>query len=257
MSTGRIIKKIEENSFDYKFLTIKRINCQYKDEKTKASFKANLKSLKDKKIVVYFSKLNIQVGRVMLTPDSVQYINYVDKNYFLSDYEFLTKRFNIDLDFDAVQSILCNNIFSYRNDSADKDFRNFTSFIDSGRYVIQSVKKRKLSKIEQKGKIKKAERILKRFDDEAFILQELFILPGSFNIEKMKIEDKSNNQLVEIKFDDYTIFKNKNYPGGINMNFLSGQGNVNMKIRLAGFSTDKIKSFNFSIPKKFERLEIN
>ena len=126
MSTGRIIKRVGQNAFKSKNLTIKRINCLYEDDDNKTSFKANLRSIKDNKIILSFSKLNIPVGRVILTPDSVTYINYVDKNYFVDDYTYLSDMLNIDLDFETVQLILSNNIFSYRNDPKERDFKNFT-----------------------------------------------------------------------------------------------------------------------------------
>jgi hypothetical protein len=257
MSTDRIIKKIEENAFNYKYFSIKRINCQYQDGDNKASFRANLKTIKDEAIVLYFSKLNISVGRILLTPDSIKYVNFLDKNYFIGDYGFLSEIFNIDLDFDDVQSILSNDIFSYRNVSGKNQFRNFTSYIDSGRYVLQSTKVRKINRIVQKDKPQRVERILKRLEDEALIIQTIIVRPDNFNIEKIRIEDKSNNQAVEFEFDDYTGLENKDYPGTINMSFLSEGKNISMKIRLGGFSTETVDNFGFNIPAKYIQKEIN
>jgi len=257
LNTDRLIKRIEENVLDYKYFTIKRITCRYRDKMSKSTFRANLIAQKDKKIILSFNKLNIPVGRILLMPDSVKYINYLDKSYYVGDYSFLYKMFNIEIDFYDVQSILSNNVFSYRNSQADKDFRNFTTYTDSGRYVLQSVNNRKLNKIEQKDKSQKIERILKRFGDEAFILQTLFIHPGDYNIEKVEIEDRSNNQKVEIEFDDYKALKSIDYPGIINMVYISGEERLSMEIKIAGISTDETSSFRFNIPSKYERFELN
>ncbi len=164
MSTGRLIKRVEQNAFSSKYLTIKRINCLYENGGNKTSFKANLRSIRNKKIVVSFSKLNIPVGRVILTPDSVVYINYIDKDYFVDDYSYLSKVLNIGLNFEKVQLILSNNIFSYRNDPKERNFKNFISDVEGGMYVVKSYKNRKLNKINLKGKTKKIERMLKRLD---------------------------------------------------------------------------------------------
>jgi hypothetical protein len=257
MSTDRIIKKIEENAFNYKFFSIKRISCQYQDGENKTSFRANLKTLKDESIILSFSKLNISVGRILLTPDSIKYVNFLDKNYFVGDYGFLSKIFNIDLDFDDIQSILSNDIFSYRNVSAKNQFRNFTSQIDSGRYILQSTKVRKLNRITQKEKPQRVERILKRLEDDALILQTIIVRPDNFNIEKIIIEDKTNKQVVEFEFGDYAGLDNKDYPGTINMSFLSGQKTLSMKIRLGGFSTEEEDNFGFNIPPKYSQVDLN
>jgi len=257
ISTGKLLKKVEQNAFDYNQFTIKRINCQFSNDESKANFKVNLKAIKDDKILVSLSKLNIPVGRVLLTPDSVKYVNYIDRNYFVDDYSFLSRFLNIDLDFATIQSILSNNAFSYRNDRKNKEFRNFISYIDSGMYVIQSEKERKIAKIEGKGKTDKIERRLKRMDQNALILQKMYFNPGNFALLKLSIEDVTNNRKMEMDFDDFTKVMNKDYPGYISMQFISPQSTVNMKIRMSGFSTDKITSFNFKIPEKYEQIHVN
>ena len=67
---------------------------------------------KDKQIIVMLSKLNIPVGRLWLTPDSVKFINYLEKNYFLDDYSYLSSMLDMDLDFETIHAIVSNNIFS-------------------------------------------------------------------------------------------------------------------------------------------------
>jgi len=257
ISTGRLLKKVEQNAFDYNQLTIKRINCQFSNNESKTNFKVNLKAIRDKKILVSISKLNIPVGRVLLTPDSVKYVNYIDRNYFVDDYTFLSRFLNIDLDFATIQSILSNNAFSYRNDRKNKDFRNFVSYIDSGMYVVQSEKERKIVKIEEREKADKMERRLKRLDQDALILQKMYFNPGNFALIKLIIDDKTNDRKMEMNFDDFTTVKNKDYPGSISMFINSPKGNVNMNIRMSGFSTEKISSFNFRIPEKYEQINVN
>ncbi len=256
LSASRIIRSVEENALDYTCFTIRRINCQYQDENEKSSFRANVKTIRNQMIVVSFNKLNIPFGRIMLTPDSVKYINYIYKNYFVGDYRFLKERFNIDVGFYDIQSVLQNNVFSFQNSTGEKEFRGFSSRVDSGRYVLQSVDERKLNKIGEKDKIQKAERIMRRLDQDAFIFQTITVLPGTFNVETIKIEDWSNSQSVEFEFGDYIPLQKKDYPGEITMHFFSEEGNIHLRIRMAGFSTDKIENINFTIPSGYERLRL-
>lgn len=257
ISTSKLLKRVEENAFDYTYFAIKRINCQFSNNESKANFKISLKALKNEIILVSISKLNISVGKVFLTPDSVKYVNYIDRNYFLDDYSYLSEVLNIDLDFATIQSILSNNAFSYRNDPKEKDFKTFDSFIEDGNYVLQSEKERKMYKIEEKGKISKVERRLKRLDEDALILQKMFFNPGNFALTKLIIDDKSNDRKMQMIFDDFREFENKDYPGSINMNFVSPLNEVVMKIRMSGFSTEKINSFNIKIPEKYEEISVN
>ncbi|MCG6190732.1 DUF4292 domain-containing protein [Maribellus maritimus] len=257
MSTGKLLKQVEKNAFDYSYFSIKRINCQFSDNFSKASFKVNLKAHRDNKILVSISKLNIPVGRVLLTPDSVKYVNYIDKNFFTDDYSYLSKVLNIDLDFATIQSIISNNAFSYRNDPKDRDFKTFDSFIENGHYVLQSEKERKLVKIEEKGKTAKADRRLKRLDEDALILQKMFFEPVNFALTKLIIEDKTNERQLLLTFDDFEEFEKKDYPGLIDMNFNSPENDVNLKVRMSGFSAEKVKSFSLRIPEKYEEIRVN
>ncbi|HYQ59037.1 MAG TPA: DUF4292 domain-containing protein, partial [Draconibacterium sp.] len=150
ISTNKLLKRIEQNSFEYEYLSIKRINCNFSSSQSKATFKINLKAKKDEQILVTISKLNIPVGRVLLTPDSVKYVNYIDHNFFVDDYSYLSSFLHIDLDFATIQSIIANNAFSYRNDPRNKDYRTFDSFIEDNFYVLQSEKTRKITKMEEK-----------------------------------------------------------------------------------------------------------
>jgi len=257
ISTGKLLKRVEQNAFDYTYFTIKRISCQFSDNKGKANFIVNLKALKDEKILVSISKLKVPVGRVLLTPDSVKYVNFIDRNYFIDDYTYLSDFLNIDLDFATIQSIISNNAFSYRNDAKNKDFKTFDSFVENGMHVLQSEKTRKIFKMEEKSNTGKIERRMKRLDDEALILQKMYFNPANFALTQLIINDKTNKREMNMNFDDFVKIQNKDYPGIINMDFASDRNTVKLKVRMSGFSTEKIKSFSIKIPEKYEQIGVN
>lgn len=256
ISTSKLLKNVEENSFDYKNFSVKRINCQFSSNKSKSTFKVSLKAIKDKEILVAISKLNIPVGRVLLTPDSVKYVNYIDRNYFVDDYQYLSSFLNIDLDFATIQSILSNNAFSYRNDEKNKDFKTFESFIESGMYVLHSEKEKKIFKLDEKGKTGKIERRFKRLDDNALILQKMYFNPGNFALNKLLIIDKTNERKMEMDFDEFVKVGNKDYPGSIEMSFISEFDDVRINIRMNGFSTEKLSPLSINIPEKYEEIRV-
>jgi len=255
ISTARLLKKVEQNAFDYEYFSVKRINCQYSNDDSKVSFRITLKAQKDKRILVSISKLNIPVGSVLLTPDSVKYVNYVDRNYFLDDYSYLSEVLNIDLNFKTIQSILSNKAFSYRDDPSDNDFKTFDTTIEDGQYVLLSEKENKVDNIEEKSG--KMERRLKRLDDDALILQKMFFSPATFALTRFTIDDKTNSRKLELTFEDFEKVKDKDYPGTIDMSFTSPQNQVALKLKMSGFSADKIDSFSLNIPEKYEQIRVN
>ncbi len=264
ITTSKLLKRVGQNAFSYEYLTIKRISCQFSNTdvsegapKSKANFVVNLKTLKDEKILVSISKLRIPVGRVLLTPDSVIYVNYIDHNYFIDDYSYLSSFLNIDLDFATIQSIISNNAFSYRNDPKNRDFKTFDSFVEDGMFVLQSEKTRKIFKMEEKDKTGKIKRRMKQLDDEALILQKMYFNPANFALTRLLITDKTNDRTMKMEFKDFIKIENKDYPGNIEMNFNSQENEVNLKVRMSGFSTEKINSFNIKIPGKYEEIKMD
>ncbi|MCK3686115.1 DUF4292 domain-containing protein [Maribellus sp. YY47] len=255
MSTNKLLKNIEDNAFDFEYLTIKRINCQYSSSENKSSFRINLKAQKNEQILIAISKLNIPVGRVLLTPDSVKYVNYIDHNYFMDDYSFISDFLNMDINFATIQNIISNNVFSYRDDPRD-DYKTFDSFVDSGMYVLQSEKNRKIFKMENK-KPQKLDRRLKRLDVEALILQRMFFDPMHYSLRKLEIFDKTNNRNVRMTFDEFTDVDGKEYPGAIDMSFQSEVEEITVKLKMSGFSTEEITSFSIKIPEKYEEIRVN
>lgn len=257
ISTGKLLKKVEQNAFYYKYFTIKRINCQFSSKQTKTNFNVSLKAIKDEKILVSISKLKVPVGRVLLTPDSVKYVNYIDRNYFVDDYSYLSSFLNIDLDFATIQCILSNNAFSYRNDTKNKDFKTFDSFIEGGMHVLQSEKTRRFLKMEEKEKTGKIERRMKRLDNNALILQKMYFKPVNFDLTKLIIKDKTNDRTMNMNFNNFVEIQDKDYPGIIDMTFHSDKNEIKLKMRINGFSTEKISSLSIKIPEKYEQIKVN
>jgi len=257
MGTGKLLQNVAENSLVYESFSINRINCQYSTNQLKTSFKISIKTIKDNKILASITKLNIPVGRVLLTPDSVIYVNYIDRNYFVDDYSFLSNYLNIDLDFATIQAIISNSAFSYRNDEKEKDFKTFSTSVEAGMYVLQSEKERKVFKMEEKGKLGKIERRLKRLDDNALILQKMSFNPTNFALTKLLILDKTNNRKMEMLFYDFTKIMNKDYPGSVDMSFNSETDNVSLKIKMNGFSIEKVDALNLKIPEKYQQIKVN
>ncbi|MGV8092342.1 MAG: DUF4292 domain-containing protein [Mangrovibacterium sp.] len=255
ISTNKLIRNVEENIFDYESFDIKRISCQYETSREKVSFRASLESVKDKYILVSLSKINLPVAKLLLTPDSVKMINYFEKTFSVNDYSSLNKFFNANIDFNVIQSILTNDIFSYRDDPRDQDFREFVTYTDSGMYVLQSLKNRKLERIERKRKEEKIERYLKKLDEENMIIQSLYIDPVHYKIRRIVLDDRAENRILNINFSEFQAIDNYFYPGDIHIRFKGPGDFVSLKIKLGKFSTQTTgQNFSFKVPERYKRV---
>jgi len=254
ISTNKLIRNIESNAFDYKHLSIKRINCQFDNGKTKTSFKASILAEKDKRITVMLTKLNIPVGRLWLTPDSVKFINYIEKNYFLDDYSYLSSMLDMDLDFETVHAIISNNIFALGDEKRDKEIRDYESRIDSGFYVLESVKKLKGRKENQRINERKLARKAHKIYLNAPVHQSIYVDPGTFKIRKINMEDAVNKRKLDINFSDFVDVEKQLYPGDIFLHFKSPESFMELRIKLNGFSMEEEKDIRFKVPDRYSRI---
>jgi hypothetical protein len=245
MSTAKLIRNIENNAFDYKHLSIKRIVCQFDNGKVSTSFRANIQAEKNEQITMMINKLSIPVARLWLTPDSVKFINYLENNYFLDDYSYLSSKLDMNLDFQMVNAIITNDVFSLRDHkSAVED--DYLSSIQNGMYVLQSIRKQQLPD-------HKFARRLRKGSKPSGIVQTLYVDPGTYKINQLTIEDAQNKRKVDIKFSDFTEVGKQLYPGEISLSLISPDNNMDLKIKLGNFSLEKERSVRFKVPEKFTR----
>lgn len=254
MSTNKLIRNIESNVFDYKHLSIKKINCQFDNGKTKTSFKASIFAEKNKQIVVMLSKLNIPVGRLWLTPDSVKFINYIEKNYFLDDYSYLSSMLDMDIDFETVNAIISNNIFAFGDQKATREIRDYEAKIDSGMYVLESEKNFKARKENPRMSERRQARKARKIVPDSPVKQSIYVDPETFKLRKIKLVDAANSRNLNIDFSDFVPVEKQLYPGEMSLDFKGPDSFMQLRIKFAGFSTEGENDIRCRIPERYTRL---
>lgn len=253
LAPEKLLEQVEQNAFDYSDLTIRRINVQFSNNNSKTSFRANLKAIKDEKILASISKINIPVGRVLLTPQNLTYVNYIDRNYFEGDYSFLSNLLNFNLSFETIQAIISNNAISYPS----KNSRNFNSFVENGKYVLQSANRPQNLKSGRRRSLFSGRALHTsnvEAGDENNVVQTMYFNPRSFALEQLVFNDPLNEWNLEVNFSDFEHVEKKDYPGTIGMKMISPDETIELKIKLNGFSTEKIDSIELKIPDSYERI---
>jgi hypothetical protein len=254
MATNKLIRNIENNTFDYKHLTIKKLSCQFDNGKTKTSFKASILAEKDKRITVMLTKLNIPVGRLWLTPDSVKFINYLEKTYFLDDYSYLSSWLDMDLDFNTVNAIISNNIFALQDDKKDPNNLQYQSRVDSGMYVLESLTRLKSKRSGQKDRVRKPGRKSKPVITDSPVQQLVYVDPETFKLRKIRMKDAVNSRNLSIDFSDFTAIEKQLYPGAIDLRFVSPESTIELNVKLSGFSMEEENEIRFKVPEKYTRI---
>jgi len=254
MSTNKLIRNIENNVFDYKHLAIKKINCQFDNGKTKTSFRASIFAEKNKQIIVMLSKMNIPVARVWLTPDSVKFINYIEKTYMLDDYNYLSSMMDMDLDFETVNAIISNNIFALGEQKPNREIRDYEAKIDSGMYVLESEKKFKPRNENPRMNERRQARKARKVVPDSPVKQSIYVDPETFKLRKIKLDDSANSRNLAIDFSDFQPVDKQLYPGEMSLDYKSPDSFMQLHIKFAGFSTEGENEVRFKVPEKYTRI---
>jgi hypothetical protein len=258
LSAEKILKQAEQNAFDYTDLTIRRINVQFSNSSTKTNFRANLKAIKGEQILASISKLNLPVGRVLLTPESVTYVNYIDRNYFLDDYTFLSGFLNFNLNFDIIQSVISNSFISNGSESGWNNInQKLDSSVEGGRYVVQSGNNHSVWQSAGLSNPFSNRNRRNAGGRQEPVTQKMYFNPRSFNLERLEIETRESNWKLEVDYSNFEKVNKKNYPGSIDLKMSSSNEVVELKIRLNGFSTEKIDVIDLNIPDRYEQIRRN
>ncbi len=103
------------------------------------SFSANLRIKKDSAIWISISPaLGIEVARVLITPDSLKFINRINGTYFKGDFKYLNELLQIEVNFKMIQAILLGNV--YLHYSIEQYIRDR----ENTELVLSTLKKRRI-----------------------------------------------------------------------------------------------------------------
>ena len=100
--------KVQEVAFDYLLTKSKfsfRSNTQDFDNTN-----VNIRIKKDSLIWLSVTGIGFEVARGLITPDSIIFMDKFHKEYFVFTYAELSKKYNFDLNFKLLQSVIIGNL---------------------------------------------------------------------------------------------------------------------------------------------------
>ena len=213
---------IQEADFDY-FSGKAKIN--YKDDELDIKARANVRIRKDSVIWISFSSVGIQGARCLINKDSITIMNLVKKEYYVFNYDSLSKQFNFDVNYEAIQAATFGNL----------------------------IKKRDKSDIVEK---EEGLYILKQSSGNVSISN--FVNPKTMKIERVEMTEDSTKNTAVIRYYDFQMVEKSAFPYSaiLSIFYKEGVKMLNTVIEMEYSKAeieDKELKFPFNIPKKYER----
>lgn len=235
MSANRLMREINANSFDFESLQAK-VGIKVETEDNAFNLKGQLKMKKDSILWASITlPLGLEVARIKVTTDSIFFINKSNKSYLAEQTKSFNYLQNINADINTIQSIFTGNIFLI-NKKSDNNV-----FIKDNKYNLLS--EENITFINNKYK--------KNFT----INKNIIIDPTLFRITKYEIINNEDSDYgLTINYSDFINIGGKYLPSIIKIN-ISTEEKMYITITYSNISTNNNTQYNFSIPKKYERIK--
>ena len=232
-----LFSKLKENELKFEWFTAK-FNLDFVIDKKKNSFRGQVKMRKDSAIWVSFSPaLGIEMARLLITSDSIKFINRINKTYFLGDYQFVNKFLGTNVDYDVLQSILLGNDLTYYEDG------KFRVSYDSKEYHLVTAGRSKLKKY-----------VMTDEDANRVYIQNIFLDPLTFKITKMKIKELTKDtRKLDAYYDDFLRVGEQLFPQHLLFD-ISAENAITVDVHYNKIELDVPQEFPFKISSKYDRI---
>ncbi len=237
----KLYKLVSSNYLDYNTLSIKSgIKIEFNNKNY--SLKGNFRLRKDSLIWINLNHASgLPVLRAIITPDSIKYLDKINKKYYSGKYEETAKALKINLNFKSLQSLLTNELISVSdNRKPSRIFSDYKSYIDSNMYVLQNVKNRKIKKFHKRNK------------SNILLLEQIHIRPGVFKIEKFEVEEIKTNKKLTIDYYKFTKIDSTLFPKRVDFTVKSDSSLTVINMKYSRIKVNTKNKYNFRIPKKYE-----
>ncbi len=221
-TTAKKELKIESIDFEYFHGKARMV---LRDANKEREVKANIRVRKDSVIWMTFSVIGVQGGKALINKDSITIVSNVDKEYYVFDYNELSKKFNFPINYDVIQASLLGNPIIKRSEEDVVDEMSSMYLLRQKTGTVDVVN---------------------------------FVNAASLKVEKIELKESDSNNTLNINYSNFQPVGDKLFPynGTISLFYKAASGLLNTTIIFEYNKAevgDRELRFPFNIPKKYDR----
>lgn len=249
-----LFEKMKENELQYNTISFKA-DIRTKINRKKSNLNATVRIYRDSLIWVSISPgLGLEAARVLITQDSLFFMNRITKEYMGCTFSYITNRFKVDVDFNMLQSLLLGNDFSaYENN-------NFKAAYDNGSYRLNMAERAKQKKF-----------IRNNSDAQRVLVQSVWLNTDNFKINQIRIRSLfDETRKLDVFYDDFQKTDSQWLTTHVVFDIVAREKAISKKDGEEKMENQKIKielnfskielnpllSMPFSVPLKYQRVVI-
>jgi len=230
--------KMLDNQMDFDYLSA-RFTLVYGEGKNTTNLRGQLR-IKDDSIIwmSITPALGIEAARVMLTNDSIKFINRLNKTYFSGGYNLVDSVLNTTIDYSLLQSMFVGN------DLTQYDVKKFRSSVDNDLYRMTIRERRKIRKYIKRGEI-----------DTRVLVQQIWLYPDTYRIARIDIKERGEdeNNKLQVYYSNYVEVGGQLFPSKVIVEITS-QKSISIDLDFSKIVINSPLNFPFKIPSKYETL---
>jgi len=210
-----------------------RLNVKAELQGQVNNFNANLRMRPDSAIWISISPaLGIEVARVLITRDSLKFLNRLSSTFFEGNYAYLNDLLQIEVNFDMIQSIFLGNAYLHYS------VENYVSARDSEGFILSTLKKRRIRRDNE-------------LDVPQILTQEIWFSPVYQKVVRMELQDYRPSRKFSVNYLSFTQEENLLLPEKLSVQ-AQAEKQVKIDMEYSKLSVSKSLNLPFSIPKGYE-----
>jgi hypothetical protein len=233
-------RHVKENEFKFDWVYAKA-NVESLVEDKEESFDIKVSIRRDSAMLVSIHYLlGLQVAKILITKDSVKFVNYIQKTYFKGDFNYINDLLAADLDFDLLQAVLFGNSADFQDDEA-----KLKPVADrpNCHYLLSTERKRRLRRI-QTGS-----------SDLKNALQILTLNPDNYKILRNEFVDPTTNRQFIAGYSKFMQKDSVYAPYHVDIDIVA-QKKANIKIDYVRIEKNTPQKLSLNIPAKYDPIQI-
>ena len=228
------VDNIIRNQLDFNTLLFKRVAVEVNENGKAMSARANIFIKNNEEIIIsIIPLLGIEMARVLIQPEKIVIIDRFNKEVYNTNFGYVKRRFHFDLDFNLLQSVFTNRLFSYPDGNPSK-VKNYEVQQNNGIYTFVSRTGR--------GNL---------INNNPFV-QRIDIVPDNYKISRNIISNQSTNSRFDVRYDNFSDLNNKKFPYSITMSGQNGNERYGLTLKFSNIEVNESGLILFNIPEGYD-----
>ena len=224
-----IINNVIENNLDFKTLYFKRTVVEFNDNGNIKTVRPNIYIENNEKIIVAITIPIVGGVRILIQPDQIIIIDYINKEVYYTNFDYIRRKFYFDLNYSLLQSILTNGLFSYPDENP-LSIKGYSEQFVNGIYTFKN----------DNGSI--------NFN------QRIDIIAKDFKMSRNQIINPSENILFDVRYGDFKDLKDIKFPNSIRITAQKGYERYDLSMNCSNIEIDGSEAILFNIPESYEKV---